>query len=386
MAPDVVLKNQPILLRDGKIAGVGEEIPADAMRGVETIEHDFVIAGFVSAHDHLSTGDDLAERISSFTPDLRATDALDPFDAHARRLATAGVTTVGLAPLSFSTFPGLIGTVSLDGGDADAILETTADSAVLKLALVAEALDPERYPTSAMGAARLIRESFVAAQNPDASGADPAYASLREVLSGRPVMIHARTHGEITRALDLCEQLEVQPLLLGADEAERSIDRLAKLRGSVVLAPLTMQSRIPQLQLPHKLEQAGISFSFAGNTVPSRLNPGRGSLPHGLPPGFPIELLMRGGSRNQLHAPTPTDPRTLRRSIALAVRNGVTRQGAHAAMTTTPALQLGADDRGSLRLGRRADLVAFDGDPVDLTSRIQAVYIAGQRMTPVNEN
>ena len=74
----------------------------------------------------------------------------------------------------------------------------------------------------------------------------------------------------------------------------------------MVLTPLNLQSRLPQLQLPHKLEQAGIPFSFAGNTNPSRGNSGQISLPQGLPPGFPIELLMRGGSRNMLRAPTPT--------------------------------------------------------------------------------
>jgi imidazolonepropionase-like amidohydrolase len=47
-------------------------------------------------------------------------------------------------------------------------------------------------------------------------------------------------------------------------------------------------------------------------------------------------------------------------------------------MTMAPATILGLADRvGSLLQGRDADLVAFDGDPIDLTARLIAVAVDG---------
>jgi imidazolonepropionase-like amidohydrolase len=50
-----------------------------------------------------------------------------------------------------------------------------------------------------------------------------------------------------------------------------------------------------------------------------------------------------------------------------------------AAITATPAEVLGLGERvGSLLQGRDADFAVFSGDPLDLTSRLLAVYVAGE--------
>ena len=61
------------------------------------------------------------------------------------------------------------------------------------------------------------------------------------------------------------------------------------------------------------------------------------------------------------------------------VRHGLSAEDALAAVTTTAAAAIGAPD-GVGRLGRgdRADLVVFDGDPFEPTSRILAVVVGGK--------
>jgi imidazolonepropionase-like amidohydrolase len=378
LEPGAVLTGQALLIRDGRIAQVGAEIPPEAIaaaRVVEFGEHT-IVPGFVDPHTHLGLGDDLAERSSAVTPELRAGDAFDPFDEDLARKARAGITAAALAPLSANTFAGRAGVVR-----TGAIGALQPQDAYLKIALVAESLDQERFPTSLMGATDLIRRSFAAAR---AAGddSDASAAALRDALAGgMRTMFHARTHAEITAALDLSEELAIAPILLGADEAARSLERLRALRASVVLAPLTPSSREPLLALPALLEAAGVPISFT--TVPAMEIAAQRQAAQR--PG-------RRGGRGRSEAPAENTPapvppigraQGLRVSAALAVRYGLSREGALGALTRVPAAQCGlAPARGTLRRGAHADFLVFAGDPLDLTSRLEAVYIGGERFEP----
>ena len=69
----------------------------------------------------------------------------------------------------------------------------------------------------------------------------------------------------------------------------------------------------------------------------------------------------------------------LRRAAALAIQHGLDRAKALAAITQIPAEQIGAGDRiGTLRVGRNADFVVMNGDPVDLSSNLIQVWIGGE--------
>jgi N-acetylglucosamine-6-phosphate deacetylase len=64
---------------------------------------------------------------------------------------------------------------------------------------------------------------------------------------------------------------------------------------------------------------------------------------------------------------------TMDRAIRVCVDAGVDLADAVTAASTTPARLLGLDDRGCIEVGRRADLVALDGQ-----LRVQQVWIAGE--------
>ena len=65
---------------------------------------------------------------------------------------------------------------------------------------------------------------------------------------------------------------------------------------------------------------------------------------------------------------------------AMAVRAGMSRNGALEAITINPARIAGLDDHiGSLEIGKDADLVVASGDPLELETRIEAVYSLGRK-------
>ena len=84
-----------------------------------------------------------------------------------------------------------------------------------------------------------------------------------------------------------------------------------------------------------------------------------------------VEVLV--GSGGGTHA------RELRLLVALAVGHGLDREAAFGAITTGPAQAFDVRDRiGSLARGLDADILVFDGDPLDTTSRLQVVVSKGR--------
>lgn len=335
VAPGVSLEGADarMLVRDGKIVAIGSDVPATPPAGtkVESFDGHVIAAGFVLPHHHLSRTQDLAETIDAFTPHLRTSDAFDPFDDRLHELAKSGVTSIGLAPVSSNTFPGRAAAIRT-GVEGELLGQSW-----LKLAFVQESLNQQRYPTSRMGAADLVRGAFADAANP-LGVQSLELLTIRAVLRGEiPLAIHARTRTEMTIALQLAEELQITPLLLEAGTIGDEIERIRGRGVSVVLPPLTFSSDEDALALPKKLADADVPFSFLAQ-----------------------------------------DGMQLRRSLHLAMRNGLTAEQAHAVATTIPAGQIGVGETaGVLRAGRSADFTVFRGHPLELTSSMVHTFVGG---------
>src|SRR5699024_9771469 len=71
----------------------------------------------------------------------------------------------------------------------------------------------------------------------------------------------------------------------------------------------------------------------------------------------------------------------------LAVQEGLDREAALRAVTVSPAVILGVDDRvGALRPGLDADVVVWSGDPLDVMSRAMRVFVAGREVYHFDES
>ncbi len=72
----------------------------------------------------------------------------------------------------------------------------------------------------------------------------------------------------------------------------------------------------------------------------------------------------------------------LRQGAGIAVAHGLPYEAALAAMTRNPAEIFGVADRnGSIERGRTADLVLWSGDPLEVSSLADEVFIQGVRQS-----
>ena len=73
-----------------------------------------------------------------------------------------------------------------------------------------------------------------------------------------------------------------------------------------------------------------------------------------------------------------SDSRTLPYEAANSVSWGLPQGAALEAVTLAPARVLGVDDRlGSLEVGKIGNLIVTDGDPLEITTEIEFVFIKG---------
>jgi imidazolonepropionase-like amidohydrolase len=336
VAADTVLDGGSLLVRAGKVAYVGSDIPADAAARATIVDYGdaTIVPGFVMPPTTLGRDRDLGEAALAFTPDLRAVDAFDPWQEELGKLPRAGVTALVLSPSPRNVASGL-GALVAPGQNGGTVL---APETHLALSLTQAARNPERPPTSLMGALDLLRTAFTAAKQGVQNG--PDVVVLRQALQGqRRIAVHADSHVELAAALDLARDFDFAPILVGAREVDKVFARLAPQKASVVLETLRPDAREVQLRVPKQLAEAGVAFCFAGK------------------------------------------PELARLSAVIAVRHGLDRKTALAALTRTPAVMFGQEASvGSLRQGHGADFAVWTGDPIDLESALVATWIGGVRV------
>jgi len=184
---------------------------------------------------------------------------------------------------------------------------------------------------------------------------DPRLEALLPVLSGDvPLFVHADTLAQIEGALDWLEEkgLGGAVLVTGYDAA-RAAERLAAAGVPVILDTV---HRVPirawepydaAFTAAARLHRAGVRFAIASG----------------------------GGGADSENA------RNLPFEAATAAAFGLPREVALEAVTLRAAEILGVADRlGSLEAGKEASFFVADGDPLEIRTAIESVWIAGREV------
>ena len=182
---------------------------------------------------------------------------------------------------------------------------------------------------------------------------DPKLEAMLPVLDGSVrVFLHAREKTQIEGALEFAaeEKLKNVVLVTSADAAELA-SRLAKLEIPVILDGV--------LRLPARSWQ-GYDSAF---TAAAKLHEA----------GVTVIIGDGGGGFGAANA------RNLPFQAAMAAAHGLPAEEALRSITLNPAKLLGIDDRlGSLEAGKEASLIVTDGDPLEITTHIEQVWLAGK--------
>ena len=371
----LTIPNGYVAVSGSKIAKVGpmEECP-DFWEG-ETIDagQGHILPGFVDAHSHLGMfgdalgfeGDDGNESTDPCTPHLRAIDAINPLDRCFEEAREAGVTTVVTGPGSANPISGQLAAIKTAGRWVDAMVVKAPAAMKLALGENPKMAYNERHetPVTRMATAAIIRENLrkaleygekldraAADEEEDKPDYDAKLEALLPVVRGElPVHIHAHRADDIATGVRIAKEFGLKCVIVHGTEAHLIPDLLEQEGIPVITGPCLGDRSKPEL---------------ANMTLES-----------------PAVLTLRG-VRTAICTDHPEVPiQYLPLCAALAVKGGMNPEAALAAITINPARIAGIDDRvGSLTPGKDADIVVMSGHPINLLSRVRAVYIEGRRV------
>ena len=365
------LQDATVVMEDGQISAVrrGRYVPD----GATVIEADgkVVTPGLFAARSQLGLVEvnavagtvDGGQQGDRYTAAFDVADSFNPDSSLLAVNRVAGVTRAVIVPSPAwgaeqpsAVFSGSAAVVHL-GGDDDFL-------AVRKAAVVAHIGETGGYLAGGSRSAALLSLTealedaidYKAHRDAYDAGARRAYSvskadleALQSVISGEtPLMLSAHRASDIRVAIDLADRFGLRLILVGGAEAWKHADRLAASNTTVINSP--------QSNLPSGFDQLAASLSNA-------------------------RALSEAGVRVLIADGSSHNARNLTQLAGNAVAHGLPWQDGLAAITSAPAEALGLGDKfGKLATGMVADVVVWDGDPLEVTAHPVAVFVEGERV------
>ena len=371
----LTIPNGYVAVSGDKIAKVGpmEECPAHWEGETLDAGGGHIMPGFIDAHCHLGMfgdavgfeGDDGNEATDPCTPHLRAIDAVNPLDRCFEEARAAGVTTVLTGPGSANPISGQFAAIKTNGKWVDAMVLKAPVAMKLALGENPKSVYNERHetPVTRMATAAIIRENLRKAleygeklekaqadEEEEKPDYDAKLEALLPVVRGElPVHIHAHRADDIATGVRIAKEFGLKCVIVHGTEAHL---------------------------IPELLEQEGIPV-ITGPCLGDRSKPELANMTIESP-----AVLTLQGVKTAICTDHPEVPiQHLPLCAAMAVKGGMLPEAALAAITINPAQIAGIDHRvGSLTPGKDADIVITTGHPINLLSRVRAVFIGGVRV------
>ena len=361
-------QNGDILVRDGDIAQVGQDISAPSGVEVYDASGEYVMPGIVEAHQHMAISN-VNEATNQVTAEVGVGDVLDPYDVGIYRALAGGVTTAHVMHGSANPIGGQNETIKLRyGTTTPSALKMEGAPRTVKFALGENPTGlygqgRDQVPRTRMGVEQVIRtalteaerymEATQAYQN-DERAQPPAHSERMEVLAGVLrgdilVQCHGYRADELLMLMQVFEDFGIQNLVFHhVNEGFKVAPELAAFGDDGAGASVFSD------WWSYKFE---VYYSTAYNAA----------------------ILTENGVNTSINSDIPGEQRDLYLQAAKTQRYGdLSDTQALSLITINPARQLGIADRvGSIEEGKDADLAIFSEHPLSVYTRPQRTYVDG---------
>jgi imidazolonepropionase-like amidohydrolase len=361
-----VIERGTIIMRDGRIEAVGPSITVPAGARVIDGNGRTITPGFLDSYTSLGVVEigavagtsDAATTEDRFTAAFNVMDAINPLASPISVTRVEGITRAIVAPGNGSSL--IAGqSVLIDlGAERVADMVRRNPAAVhVTLGEAGSAMAGGSRAAAIMELREAIADARDYAQNRAAwqENRRRGYAvsqldleALQPVLSREvPLAITVHRASDILTTLRVAQELDVRVILVGAAEAWLVASDIAAAGVPVVINPLTnipgFQTMAVTFENAARLHAAGVTVVFASFDA--------------------------------------HNARNLKQLAGNAVSHGMPFDAALAAITSNPARVWGIDSTyGTIAPGMDADLVVWSGDPLELLTNVEHVFIRGRQV------
>lgn len=366
-----------MLVEDGKIVDIGRDVRVPEGAAVLNVCGKCVAPGFLDCHCHVGIVpeevdweySDVNETTDAVTGHVRAIDGIDFDDRGFEDALEGGVTGMLIHPGSSNVIGGTDVAVKSAGPVERRVLRNPAG---MKMAWTAGGKSGRwkgskyPYPTTRMGVAGIVRSQLLLArrymeqkakaerEGKEPPALDPREEMMMEVLEKVlkkeiPARIHSMTPVDIQAVLRIKQEFDINCTVDHGDEAHLIAHDLSALGVPVIYGPFIGDREVPRYPnanplAPKILAEAGVLCAFQTD--------------------HPVLSI-----------------RDLRLQAGISCRYGLPEEEALKMVTLNAAKIMGLESRlGSLEPGKDADFSVFSGHPLEVTSKVELVYIEGQRV------
>jgi imidazolonepropionase-like amidohydrolase len=360
-----------VLIDEGKIVAVGESIDLALARQAQMLDASglIVMPGLIDAHSHIgiteekkgSIGDDCNETCNPLTPTLRAIDAINPMDSAFHNALASGITSAMVGPGSSNVVGGQFAFIKLTGRALDPM--TVLFPAAMKIAF---GENPKtnygkngNLPSTRMSIASMLREELFLAQgykkkrddaqkSGDAFEPDFRMESYMPLFDGKiPLKAHVHRADDILNVIRIAKEFSLSATLDHCTEGHLIPQEIAASGFPAIVGPSLASRSKPEVE--------SLDFKTAG-------------------------ILHKAGVLVAITTDHPvTRIQYLPLCAGLAAREGLDEYEALKAITINAARICRVSHRvGSLEPQKDADIVIFDGNPMDIFTKVVYTIINGE--------
>ncbi len=359
-----------ILIKNNKIKQVyksPKQVPKDVIKKTKRIINangGWIFPGLIESHCHIGIqedqigecGNDLNEFVSPVTPHISALDAVNPMERAFQDAVKAGITSMMVGPGSSNVVGGQFVFIKAKGKVIDDMVVLAP--AAMKIAFGENPKNAfselDTSPVTRMANAAMLREEITKAlqykkkKEKEKAGIDFKYECWIPVLEHKiPIKAHAHRADDIMTAIRIAKEFQLDLTLEHCSEGHLIAERLGKEGFPAIVGPA--------LVARYKEEMRNISFKTAG-------------------------VLAAAGVNISITTDHPVCPiHMLPICAGLAAREGLPADEARKAITINAAKICRVDHRvGSIQAGLDADIVIFDGDPLNTLTKTLYTIIDGK--------
>ncbi len=368
--PAGVLKGASVLVRDGKIVAVGQDV--ERPKGKVVIvdcKGKHITPGMIDCHSHIATDGGVNESGQAITSEVRIGDFVNGDDIAIYRQLAGGTTTANILHGSANPIGGQNQVIKFRWGMTGEAMKFKAAKPGIKFALGENVKQSNwsnptgRYPQTRMGVEQIMRDAFRAARDYQRAwdewkkhkkGVPPRrdleLDALAEVMSGdRIIHCHSYRQDEILALIRVCDDFGVKiGTFQHVLEGYKVADAIAK----------------------HGAGGSSFSDWWAYKFEVYDAIPHNGALMHGR--GVVVSFNSDDAELG----------RRMNTEAAKATKyGGVPPEQALLFVTLNPARQLRIDHRvGSIEPGKDADIVVWNGQPMSTFTRCEQTWVDGRKV------
>jgi len=367
------IEHGSILIKDGKIAEVGQSVKAPKDAQVIDAAGQFVIPGIIDCHSHIAA-ESINEGSVSVSSIVNMAEILNPEDVDIYRDLAGGVTSANILHGSANSIGGQTLVIKLRWGQPAAKLPFEGAMPGIKFALGENPKrsnfsvpgQPRRYPATRMGVEETIRGAFSEARDYKKNWDD----YNKRAAAGEKNLIPPRRD---LRLEPLVEVLDGKRYVHSHCYREDEILMLLRVAKEFGFKVRTFQHVLEGYKVADELAAAGVGASTFSDWWAYKVE-AYDAIPYN------AALMTRRGVVVSINSDDAEEATHLNQEAAKSMKfGGLTHDEALKMVTINPAMQLGIDKRvGTIDVGKDADLAIYNHDPLSAYAVVQKTLIDGR--------